>query len=161
MVSMRPANKVLAFLYDCCQLAGWFLGSIRTTFRSRHIKHLEAENARMVAENRALWQAVAKSRGVAVDLPDDITHAMTEHPEARTNGASERASRASGTTRQPHIRGSWPQIQAKLEQNGRDALMREAKNEVEKHLQAMQHAPVPANGAGQMPPPEPKVEAEA
>lgn len=144
---MRPANPILGFLYDGLVLVGWFLGSIRQSFRGRHVKWLEAEVVRLNAENRALWQSIWNQQGRGKpDLPP-IGKTHEAHDAAATSGQVESVAAPAHQRRKGTGRMSWPQMRANFEKTAREALVKEAQEQVEA---AMARRPLaPTNGAGQ------------
>lgn len=146
---MRPANPIFGFLYDGLVLVGWFLGSIRQSFRGRHVKWLESEVIRLNAENRALWQSIWNQQGRGKpDLPPiGIPTAMTGHPESRTNEPSEPSAHETRGQHRSMGRRSWPQMRANFEKTAREALVKEAQEQVAAAM--ARRPPTATNGAGQ------------
>lgn len=152
---MRPQNPILGFVFDALALFGWFLGSLRQSFRGRHVKWLEAEVARLTGENRALWESVWSQQGHGrPNLPPIGLHQSSASPMPQAADAP--GSVAPKQTQPRHSgRPSWSQLQAKFEKTARESLVKEAAEAVA--AQMARRPPAPVNGAGQG---EPQVKAE-
>lgn len=147
MVFVRPQNPILGFLFDALALFGWFLGSLRQSFRGRHVKWLEAEVARLTGENRALWESVWTQQGHGrPNLPPIGLHQSNASPMPQ---AADAPGSVAPKQTQPRHNGkrSWPQMQAQLAKDARERMVKEAEEAVAAQMARL--PPAAVNGAGQ------------